>query len=99
VYYDIARSAVLDENTRAILLHKLEKKLNDGVLSVYSQEDRSQPRNKEMAIQKLLEILDKALVPAVKRKKTKLSKAAKEKRKQNKIKKSEVKENRKKIRY
>lgn len=99
VYYDIAHSPVLDESTRAILLEKLHKKLNDGVLSVYSQDDRSQVRNKEKAIEKLLLILDKALVPVVKRKKTKISKAAKQKRLETKKKKSEVKENRKKLRF
>lgn len=99
VSFDILQSVIIDEATREILLHKLKNKLSEGVLSVYSQEDRSQVRNREKAVQKLLETLEKALVPVVKRKKTKVSKAAKAKRKESKIKKSEVKENRKKIRY
>lgn len=99
VSYDITRSPVLDEETRDILLHKLEKKLNNGVLSVYSQGDRSQTRNKEKAIEKLMAILEKAMVPVVKRKKTKISKAVKQKRLDTKKRKSETKENRKKFRF
>jgi ribosome-associated protein len=99
VSFDIQHSAILDETTREILLQKLGGKLTSGVLSVYSQEDRSQIKNREKAIEKLLALLDKAMVPTVKRKKTKITKAAKAKRKESKIKKSEVKENRKKFRY
>lgn len=99
VSFDIEHSAVLDEETRAVLLHKLGNKLSEGVLSVYSQKDRSQQKNKDTAVEKLLLMLDRALVPVVKRKKTKVSKAAKQKRLETKKKKSEVKENRKKFRF
>jgi ribosome-associated protein len=96
VIFNILNSAILDNDTKQKLIQKLGKKLIAGSLSVYAQESRSQAANKEKAVKKLYEILDKALVPVIKRKKSKPSKAAKQKRLESKKKHSEKKANRKK---
>ncbi|HYG51984.1 MAG TPA: alternative ribosome rescue aminoacyl-tRNA hydrolase ArfB [Flavobacteriales bacterium] len=97
VIFNILDSAILDNDTKQRLVQRLGKKLIAGALTVYAQESRSQAANKEAAVKKLFNILDKALIPAVKRKKSKPSKAALQKRKENKKRQSEKKQSRKKI--
>ncbi|HLP14112.1 MAG TPA: alternative ribosome rescue aminoacyl-tRNA hydrolase ArfB [Flavobacteriales bacterium] len=97
VIFNILNSAILDNETKQKLIQKLGKKLIAGAISVYAQDSRSQGANKEKAVKKLLEILDKALVPVIKRKKSKPSKAAKQKRLDSKKKHSEKKANRRNI--
>lgn len=97
VVFNILDSAILDNDTKQRLIQKLGKKIESGSLAVYAQESRSQVQNKELAIKKLHEILDKALIPVIKRKKTKVSKAAKAKRLDSKKRHSEIKQNRKKM--
>ncbi len=97
VVFNILDSAILDNDTKQRLIQKLGKKIESGSLAVYAQESRSQVQNKELALKKLYEILDKALIPVIKRKKTKVSKAAKAKRLDSKKRHSEIKQGRKKI--
>lgn len=98
VVFNILNSLILDNDTKQKLIQKLGKRIESGVISLYVQQSRSQVENKELAIKKLYDILDKALIPVIKRKKTKISKAAKEKRIGDKKKHSEIKEGRKKVR-
>lgn len=97
VVFNILDSAILDNDTKQKLIQKLGKKIESGSLAVYAQESRSQMQNKELAVKKLYEILDKALIPVIKRKKTKVTKAAKAKRLESKKRHSEIKQSRKKI--
>jgi ribosome-associated protein len=53
---------------------------NDGVLRVVSQVHRSQLKNKNEATEKIITLLEKALVKKKKRKPTKPSRQSKEKR-------------------
>lgn len=99
--YDIANSAVLQEALTAAkfervkerLAHKLDK---DGILQVTCQETRSQLSNKEIAVERFVAILEGALVEPKKRKKTKPSRAAKERRLQAKKKRGNLKKDRSK---
>ena len=79
-----ARSAAvqaLDEPTRARLLEKLAGRLDgDGDLRVVSSEMRSQLQNRVRAEERLAELLRKALLVPKKRKQTRPSRAAKERR-------------------
>lgn len=64
----------LDELTKLKILEKLSSKINlEGDLIVVSQESRSQLKNKELAIKKVLDLLNMAQTPAVVRKATKPS--------------------------
>lgn len=99
VSFDIAQSTIIDEDTRTILLRKLESKLHDGILSVYEQGSRSQVENKRIAIEKIYTLLEKAMTPVRPRKKTKPSKSSVQKRLDSKRKTKETKDSRKKFRF
>ena len=77
-------------------VHKLKNKISsEGVLQVTASESRTQLQNKKIAIERIQELVDKALIVPKKRIATKPSRAQKEKRLENKKKISEKKENRK----
>jgi ribosome-associated protein len=79
--FDIAASTGISEPDKRWLLSKLSSKLDStGLLQIASQEHRSQLRNKTKAIRRLQAMLEQALVRPKKRKPTKPSKSAKEKR-------------------
>lgn len=74
--------------------HRLSQ---DGGLLIYSMRHRDQKRNAEDCVLKLKEMIQKALIPPKKRKPTKPTKAAKEKRLKLKKQHSEKKKNRGKL--
>ena len=79
--FHIPNSELLSEEEKSILLQKLKNKINkDGELIIVSQEDRSQYKNKEIALEKFLDMLKKALTPTKKRKPSRPTRASKEKR-------------------
>ncbi|MBC8488145.1 MAG: aminoacyl-tRNA hydrolase [Bacteroidetes bacterium] len=79
--FHIPNSGLLNDEEKDILLIKLKNKINsEGELIIVSQDDRSQLKNKEKAIEKFYELLQKALTPPKKRKPTKPTPASKEKR-------------------
>lgn len=97
-YWDIAASALVSEEQKKLLQQKLINKINaDGCLLVKSQLERSQLGNKQDVIKKMNALITKALIVPKKRKATRPSKKAKEKRINSKKKTGETKENRKKI--
>lgn len=95
--FDIAASALLNEQQKAVLSEKLKARINkEGIFSVRSQASRSQLENKEKVIEKMNDLINKALTPPKKRKKTRPSAASKEKRLREKKIASEKKEARRK---
>ena len=99
--YNIANSAVLrealSEQKFARFVERLANKLDkDGILQVTCQETRSQLSNKEIAVERFVSILKGALIEPKKRKKTKPSRAAVERRLQAKKKRSNLKKDRQK---
>lgn len=79
--FDVARSPNLDESTRSRLMEKLARRLDsEGVLHIDVQESRSQYRNRETAVLRFQLILANALKQPKRRRKTKPSRAAIEKR-------------------
>ena len=96
--FHIDSSAFFTEEEKALLLEKLAGRLTaDGFLQIKSQTFRTQLENKENAVKKINEILAKALIKRKKRKPTKISKAAKQKRLDDKKKKGELKAGRQKL--
>ena len=70
----VSLSAILSEEEKYIIATKLKNKLTeDGVLIIQAQEKRSQLANKELALQKLDLLLEKAFAKTKARKKTKPS--------------------------
>jgi ribosome-associated protein len=97
-YWHIDSSAILSEEQKKLLHEKLANKINmDGFLLVKSQTERTQIGNKQQVIKKLGLLVNKALVVPKKRKATKPSKAAREKRLEGKKIAGEIKAGRKKI--
>ena len=94
--WDITGSRFFTPEEKELMLQKLGKKINkDGYLAVKCSETRSQLENKLIARHKMQELVARSLLKPKKRKPTKPSKAAKEKRLDTKKKESLKKEMRK----
>ncbi len=93
--FSINNSVLFSDEEKELLSQKLQSRFNkDGLVQVICDEERSQYLNKEKAIEKLLQLLSKALHKPKVRKPTKISKAAKAARMDNKRMNSLKKENR-----
>ncbi len=93
--FHVMNSQLLSDEEKAAISEKLSTKINeDGYLKVSSSESRSQAANKEAALEKLYDTLEKALIKPKKRKPTKMPKAVKEQIKATKRKTSEKKASR-----
>lgn len=98
VRWNLDNSQVLTEEQKSFMYSRLGNLLTkDGDIIIENDETRHQPQNKQKAIFRLNELINKALEKKKKRKKTKPSKAAVEKRLQEKKRKSEIKKSRQKI--
>lgn len=98
--WNVAASALVTEEQKHQIFEKLANKITaEGILLVKSQTERTQLANKQQVLQKMNLMLNQALVKKKARIATKPSKAAKERRIESKKEKSEIKGNRKKIRY
>ena len=81
VRWDIANSPSISDAQRELLLEKLGSRVDArGVVRVTADERRSQLRNREAAVERLNELVTKALERPRPRKKTKPSRAAVEQR-------------------
>ena len=97
-YVDINSSLILTEEQKLLITEKLSNRINnEGMLFVKSQTYRTQLENKDEVIRKINDLVAKALEKKKKRKPTKISKAAKEKRLDGKKKKGDVKEGRRRV--
>ena len=98
--FDARRSASLP-NEVAIRLMKLagSRLTQDGVIVITAQEHRSQSRNREEALARLVELIRQAQVRPKVRRATKPTKASKERRLASKEKRSSVKSTRGKPRF
>jgi ribosome-associated protein len=79
--WDVAASRFFVPEEKELIQEKLKSKINkDGLLAVKCSETRSQLENKQIAQQKMAAMVAKSLLKPKKRKATKPSKAAKERR-------------------
>jgi ribosome-associated protein len=79
--WDVGASAALDDSQRERIRRKLASRLtDDGVLTVTASDTRSQHRNREIAEERINEIVRKALAVPKKRKATRPTRAAREAR-------------------
>lgn len=97
--FEVLKSGLLSENKKTLLLLKLKNRINkEGFLVLTSQSERTQLRNKAKVISKFYSLILEALKTPKIRRKTKLSRAKKERRLKDKKNISERKSDRKKIR-
>ncbi|SFW54036.1 alternative ribosome rescue aminoacyl-tRNA hydrolase ArfB [Cellulophaga fucicola] len=94
--YDLQNSTAVTDKEKERLLLKLSNRLTkENVLLLQCDDSRSQHKNKDLAIKRFLELIKSALVVPKKRKKTKPSRSAIEKRLNSKKKSALKKVNRK----
>lgn len=94
--FNLNDTSVFDEIQKERLISKLKSRLTkDNILVLQCDESRSQHKNKAIAIERFLELIDQALIVPKKRKKTNIPKAVKLKRLSEKRKISERKTQRK----
>lgn len=95
--YDLQNSTAVTDKEKERLLLKLSNRLTkENVLLLQCDDSRSQHKNKDLAIKRFLELIKSALIVPKKRKKTKPSRSAIEKRLNSKKKSALKKANRKK---
>ncbi|HQQ96706.1 MAG TPA: alternative ribosome rescue aminoacyl-tRNA hydrolase ArfB [Cyclobacteriaceae bacterium] len=93
--WDVANSARLNSEQKARILNKLQSRLSSaGILTIVSQESRSQLQNRDLVMLKLDELLQKAFATVKRRKKTKPTKASLQRRLESKKRASEKKQRR-----
>lgn len=96
--WHLMNSEVLTEEQKALILEKLGNQLTaEGLLLVVAQDDRSQYRNKEIALTRFRELLLRSLRRPKPRKATKPSKSAVRKRLEGKKIQGEKKASRRKL--
>ena len=93
IRFDPSGSRSLPEDVRERLAKLAGRRLTgDGVLVIIAQRYRTQERNRQDALDRLIALIRRAAVPPVPRRPTKPSRAAKERRLQAKAKRSAIKE-------
>lgn len=95
VLWKVDASEFFSDDEKEMIQNKLKNRINaDGFLLMSVSESRTQLMNKNKAIEKIIETVNKALIVPKKRTATKPSRAQKQKRLDNKKKNSDKKENR-----
>lgn len=95
--FPLEQSVLFSDEEKQQISIKLRSRFNkDGAIQIICDAERSQLLNKEIALERLLQLLNKALVTPKPRKKVKLSKAIKAARAESKKRLSAKKETRRK---
>ena len=93
--FDVDASQVLTQRRKKIIKEKLANKINqEGILCLKCEETRSQLSNKEIVFERFIQLIQKALTPVKKRKKTRPTIASEKKRLENKKKQAQKKSDR-----
>lgn len=95
---DLGSTTLLTETQRDRVLQRLATKLSGTVLTVSSEQERSQLRNRNAARDRLAELLREALAPPVERRATKPSRNSRRRRVRAENRRSEIKRNRRRPR-
>jgi len=97
LWFNVARSPSLTEMQRELISTRLKTRIDKrGVLRVISQKHRTQTANRSAVVERFAELLRQALHKAPPRRKTKVPRAAKQKRVESKRRRGEVKRRRSK---
>lgn len=96
IRWDLANSEAVTDRERERVMRQLGTRVTkEGVLIVQASDERSQHRNRELARERLAQMVATAIRPPKYRKKTKPSRSQKRKRLEAKRRRSEVKQLRK----
>ena len=97
--FDIQASSLPENYKEKLLALKDHRISGEGVIVIKAQRFRSQEKNREDALQRLAELIKKALITQKKRKATKPSRASQQRRMDNKAKRGKQKDLRRKVEY
>jgi ribosome-associated protein len=98
IRFDVRASTAISDEDRERLLKIKDRRLSkDGVIVIKSQRYRSQDKNRSDALERLAEMIRKALVVEKPRKATKPSKKSRQKRVDEKTRRGRLKESRGKV--
>lgn len=90
--WNVQESLIFDEVQKSVIQSFSGSKLNkDGLLFLSSQKTRSQLKNKEDVLEKFFSLIESALKPKIKRKKTKPTLSSKTERLDEKKKRASIK--------
>jgi ribosome-associated protein len=89
--FNIFKSSLPDEVKLRLMLLAGSRLRDDGVLLIDSRTHRTQPQNRQAARERLVELIRKALIRPKPRRKTRPTRAAKEKRIDTKKRRAQVK--------
>jgi ribosome-associated protein len=96
--FDIANSATLGEDLKERLMQLNDRRISkSGIAVIKSQRFRNQDKNKDDALQRLADLIQKALVVQKPRKKTRPSKKVREKRLEEKSRRARLKQSRRPV--
>jgi len=97
--FDVVHSPALPDDVRARLVKLAGQRMTvDGVLVLDARTTRSQSRNREAAIEQLVELIRKAAIPPKNRRKTKPTAASKHERLEHKAQRGKTKALRRPVR-
>ena len=97
---DVQSSAALTDDEKALIFNKLENNISkEGVLSVVNQTERSQLANRQLAVKKIVRLVEKALKQDAERKPTRVPKAIVAALLREKQRTADVKKGRQKVRF
>lgn len=95
--FNLLESSILSQEHKVLLLKTISERLTkDNIIVLQCDETRSQHRNKDIALQRLLDILNRGIIQPKKRRPTKVPKSVKRKRLKTKKQRSDIKTSRKK---
>ena len=97
--FDIQNSSLPQIYKSRLLKIKDKRITKDGIIIIKVQQERSQSQNREIALKRLKELIQKVLITRKKRIPTKPTKASQEKRMDSKSKHSQKKSLRSKVKY
>jgi ribosome-associated protein len=97
--FDVAHSPSLPEDVRARLIKLAGQRITDeGVLIIESRATRSQTRNREAAVEQLVDLIRQAAIRPKSRRKTRPTVASQQERMERKAKRSRIKSLRRPVR-
>ncbi|OUZ11220.1 aminoacyl-tRNA hydrolase [Aeromicrobium sp. PE09-221] len=92
--WSLEDTAALDDAEKQRVRERLRSRLRDGTITIVSSQYRSQHRNREAARARLTVLVESAMVPAKRRRPTRVSKAADQRRLDAKRRRGDIKRQR-----
>jgi ribosome-associated protein len=98
--FDMAGSTALSDSVKNRLRALAGRRLtDDGAILIIARNQRSQEHNRREALERLTELVQRALVPPKPRKATKPTRASRERRLEHKTRQQQTKQRRKQVRW